>query len=85
MPDYLLRNIDERLALRIKEHARQRQVTINEAFLELIDSGLEHFQRLARDKQAQDPKQLDAVIVQWNDDEAGALAEAMKALERLPR
>ncbi len=85
MPDYLLRNIDERLALRIKEHARQRQVTINEAFLELIDSGLEHFQRQAREKQAQDHKELDAVIVQWNEDEAGALSEAMKALERLPR
>jgi hypothetical protein len=85
MPDYLLRNIDERLALRIKEHARQRQVTINEAFLELIDSGLEHFERLAREKQAQDHKQLDAVIVQWNEDEAGALADALKALERLPR
>ena len=85
MPDYLLRNIDERLALRIKEHARQRQVTINEAFIELIDSGLEHFQRIAREKQAQDHKELDAVIVQWNEDEAGAMAEAMKALERLPR
>lgn len=85
MPDYLLRNIDERLALRIKDHARQRQVTINEAFLELIDSGLEHFERLARERQAQDHKQLDAVIVQWNEDEAGALADALKALERLPR
>jgi hypothetical protein len=85
MPDFLLSNIDDRLAVRIKEHARQRQLTINQAFLELIESGLEHFERSAREKQTPDPKQLHAVIVHWNDEEAGALADALKALERLPR
>ena len=41
MPDYLVRGIDEKLAVRIKDYARDRQLTLNDGVLELLAAGLD--------------------------------------------
>jgi len=87
MPDFLVRNIDEKLAIRIKDYARDRGVTLNEGVLELIAAGLDS--RGAHAALSGNPNAGDGEVRtiggSWSSDEASAFAEAMRALERLPR
>lgn len=89
MPDYLVRNIDEKLAVRIKDYARDRAVTLNDAVLELIAAGLEsraaHVALTGGPRAAAVESEVRMLGGSWNADEAGAFAEAIRALERLPR
>jgi hypothetical protein len=89
MPDYLVRGIDEKLALRIKDYARDRQVTLNDGVLELISAGLDsRASRVALTGGAR-AEEIESEVRMlggsWNSDEASAFADALRALERLPR
>jgi hypothetical protein len=86
MPDFLLRNIDERLAIRIKEYAREKERPLNDALLTLLARGL--------DAEAMPGTQGGTRAVEgemrmlggsWSADEAGAFQEALRALERIPK
>lgn len=89
MPDYLVRGIDEKLAVRIKDYARDRQVTLNDGVLELISAGLNaRGSRVAltggtRAEEAE--REVRMLGGSWNSDEASAFADALRALEGLPR
>ncbi len=87
MPDYLVRSIDEKLAVRIKDYARDRGVTLNEGVLELLAAGLDS--RGAHAALAGDPNvgsgEVRTIGGSWSSDEASAFADAMRAMERLPR
>ena len=89
MPDYLVRGIEEKLALRIKDYARDRQVTLNDGVLELIAAGLDS--RAARvalsggARASDQTSQVHTIGGSWNSDEASAFADALRALEGLPR
>ena len=83
----MVRNIDEKLAVRIKDYARDRNVTLNEGVLELLTAGLDS--RGAHAALSGPPQAGDAEVRtiggSWSGDEAAAFAEAMRAMERLPR
>lgn len=89
MPDYLVRGIDEKLAVRIKDYARDRQVTLNEGVLELIEVGLDaRGSRVALSggaRAAELDREVRTLGGSWNSDEASAFADALRAMERLPR
>lgn len=89
MPDFLVRQIDERLAVQIKEHARLRQLTLNDALLELIQAGLKAHgspgAMAALHVATDDDLEPRVISTGWNSDEASALVDAIRALERLPR
>lgn len=89
MVDYLVRNIDEKLAVRIKDFARDRSVTLNDAVLELIAAGLDsraaHVALSGGSRALAGDSEVRMLGGSWNSDEAGAFAEAIRALERLPR
>lgn len=87
MPDYLVRSIDEKLAIRIKDYARDRGVTLNEGVLELLSAGLDSrgtYAALSGNPNSGDGE-VRTIGGSWSSEEAGAFAEAMRALERLPR
>lgn len=88
MPDFLLRNIDEPLAVRIKDYARDRKLTLSDALLELLRAGLAVRASHAAAASTLSPDGQGEVRMlggSWTSDEAGAFSEAIKALERLPR
>lgn len=89
MPDYLVRGIDAKLAVRIKDYARDRQLTLNDAVLELIGAGLDsraaHVALSGGARASDQSSEVHTIGGSWNSDEASAFADALRALEGLPR
>lgn len=80
MADFLLRDIDERVAERIKELARQKGWPLNDVILLLIKQAL----GLAEPEPAPVPGDIARLSGAWNEDEARAFQEAMAAMTSLP-
>lgn len=80
MADFLLRDIDERVAERIKEMARQKGWPLNDVILLLIKQAL----GLVDPEPAPVPGDIARLNGAWNDDEARAFQEAMTAMTSLP-
>ena len=80
MADFLLRDIDERVAERIKEIARQKGWPLNDVILLLLKQAL----GLVDPEPAPVPGDIARLTGAWNDDETKAFAEAMAAMTSLP-
>lgn len=80
MADFLLRDIDERVAERIKEMARQKGWPLNDVILLLIKQAL----GLVDPEPAPVPGDIARLTGAWSDDEARAFEEAMSAMTSLP-
>ncbi len=80
MADFLLRDIDERVADRIKELARQKGWPLNDVILLLVKQAL----GLAEPEPAPVPGDIARLTGAWNDDESRAFEEAMAAMSNLP-
>ena len=80
MADFLLRDIDERVAERIKEIARQKGWPLNDVILLLVKQAL----GLAEPEPPPVPGDIARLTGSWNDDESRAFQEAMAALNSLP-
>jgi len=80
MADFLLRDIDERMAERIKEMARQRGWPLNDVILLLLKQAL----GLVEPEPAPVPGDIARLSGAWSDDEARAFQEAMSAMSSLP-
>lgn len=89
MPDFMVRGIDEQLALRIKDYARDRQLTLNDGVLELIAAGLDsraaHVALSGGPRAEGSDREVRTIGGSWDSAEASAFADALRALERLPR
>ncbi len=80
MADFLLRDIDERVAERIKEIARQKGWPLNDVMLLLLKQAL----GIIEPEPAPVPGDIARLTGAWNDDEARAFQEAMAAMSSLP-
>lgn len=80
MADFLLRDIDERVAERIKEMARQKGWPLNDVMLLLLKQALGFIEP----EPAPVPGDIARLTGAWNDDEARAFQEAMAAMSNLP-
>jgi len=80
MADFLLRDIDERVAERIKELARQRGWPLNDVILHLVKQAL----GLAEPEPAPEPNDIARLMGAWDDAESRAFQEAMSAFTGLP-
>ena len=80
MADFLLRDIDERVAERIKEIARQKGWPLNDVMLLLLKQAL----GIIEPEPAPVPGDIARLTGAWNDDEARAFEEAMAAMSGLP-
>lgn len=80
MADFLLRDIDERVAERIKEIARQKGWPLNDVILLLVKQAL----GMAEPEPPPVPGDIARLTGAWNDDETKAFAAAMAAMTDLP-
>ena len=80
MADFLLRDIDERVAERIKEMARPRGWPLNDVILHLIKQAL----GLSEPEPAPVPGDIARLLGSWDDAETRAFNEAMSAFTTLP-
>jgi hypothetical protein len=80
MADFLLRDIDDKVAERIKELARQRGWPLNDVILHLVKQAL----GLAEPEPAPVPGDIARLTGAWDDAEARAFKEAMSAFTGLP-
>src|SRR6478609_2097633 len=80
MADFLLRDIDERVAERIKELARQRGWPLNDVILHLVKQAL----GLVDPEPAPEPNDIARLIGAWDDAESRAFQEAMSSFTSLP-
>ena len=80
MADFLLRDIDERVAERIKELARQRGWPLNDVILHLVKLAL----GLSEPEPAPVPGDIARLLGSWDDEETRAFNEAMNAFSGLP-
>ena len=80
MADFLLRDIDERVAERIKEMARQRGWPLNDVILHLLKQAL----GLSEPEPAPVPGDIARLLGSWDEEEARAFNEAMSAFTGLP-
>ena len=80
MADFLLRDIDERVAERIKELARQRGWPLNDVILHLVKQAL----GLSEPDPPAVPGDIARLLGAWDDAEARAFKEAMSAFTGLP-
>src|SRR4249919_2462525 len=80
MADFLLRDIDETVANRIKELARQKGWPLNDVILHLIKQAL----GLAGPDEAPVPGDIARLTGAWGDDETRAFEAAMRAFDGLP-
>lgn len=80
MADFLLRDIDERVAARIKELARQKGWPLNDVILHLVKQAL----GLAEPEPPAVPGDIARLTGAWKDEESQAFAEAMQAFSELP-
>lgn len=83
MPDVLIRGIDNEMAERIKEIARNNNMPINDVLLKLLRQALKlDAETLAVANPKQDIARLAGA---WDKDENEALRAAIAAFEQLPR
>jgi hypothetical protein len=80
MADFLLRDIDERVAERIKERARQRGWPLNDVILHLVKLAL----GLSEPEPAATPGDIARLLGSWDDAETRAFDEAVSAFSGLP-
>lgn len=80
MADFLLRDIDERVAGRIKELARQKGWPLNDVILHLIKQSL----GLAEPDPPAIPGDIARLNGAWRAEETKVFEEAMKAFAGLP-
>jgi hypothetical protein len=80
MADFLLRDIDERVADRVKEMARQRGWPLNDVLLHLVKQAL----GLVEPEPAPVPGDIARLMGAWDDSEATAFQAAMSAFTGLP-
>ncbi len=80
MADFLVRDIDERVAERLKELARQKGWPLNDVILHLLKQAL----GMAEPEPPPVPGDIARLRGAWNDDEARAFYEAMNAMSDLP-
>lgn len=80
MADFLLRDIDEQVAERIKEIARQRGWPLNDVILHLVKQAL----GLSEPDPGPVPGDIARLIGAWDDEEARAFKAAMSAFSGLP-
>ena len=80
MAYFLLRDIDERVAERIKEMARQRGWPLNDVILHLLKQAL----GLSEPEPAPVPGDIARLLGSWDEEEARAFNEAMSAFTGLP-
>jgi hypothetical protein len=80
MADFLLRDIDERVAERIKEMARQRGWPLNDVILHLVKQAL----GLSEPDPPAVPGDIARLLGAWDDAETRAFDEAMSAFTVLP-
>lgn len=80
MADFLLRDIDERVAERVKELARQRGWPLNDVLLHLIKQAL----GLSDPEPPPVPGDIARLLGSWDDEETRAFNEAMSAFSGLP-
>jgi hypothetical protein len=80
MADFLVRDIDEIMAERIKEMARQRGWPLNAVILHLIKQAL----GMAEPEPPPVPGDIARLTGAWADEEARAFEAAMKAFSGLP-
>jgi hypothetical protein len=78
--DFLLRDIDERVANRVKEIARQKGWPLNDVLLHLIKQSLGYVEP----EPAPVPGDIARLNGAWNDDESRAFMEAMNSFNQLP-
>ncbi len=80
MADFLVRDIDERVAERLKELARQKGWPLNDVILHLLRQAL----GLVEPEPPPVPGDIARLRGTWNDEEARAFEEAMQAINGLP-
>ena len=80
MADFLLRDIDERVAERIKEMARQKGWPLNDVILHLLKQAL----GLVEPEPAAVPGDIARLAGAWGDEESKAFEAAMQAFTGLP-
>lgn len=80
MADFLVRDIDERVAERLKELARQKGWPLNDVILQLLKQAL----GLVEPEPPPVPGDIARLRGAWSDDEARAFHEAMSAITDLP-
>ena len=80
MADFLVRDIDERVAERLKELARQKGWPLNDVILHLLKQAL----GMAEPEPPPVPGDIARLRGAWNDEEARAFYEAMNAMSGLP-
>lgn len=80
MADFLVRDIDERVAERLKELARQKGWPLNDVILNLLKQAL----GMAEPEPPPVPGDIARLRGAWNDEEARAFYEAMNAMSGLP-
>lgn len=80
MADFLLRDIDERIATRIKEIARRKGWPLNDVILHLVKQAL----GLAEPDPPPVPGDIARLTGAWRDEESRVFEEAMKAFTEMP-
>lgn len=87
MPDLLIRGIEDELAERIKNYARDRGMTINASVVEIIRGALSARPTTATASRALEiddsERELRVLGGSWSSDEARAFHEAIASLENL--
>jgi hypothetical protein len=78
--DFLLRDIDDRVANRVKELARQKGWPLNDVLLLLVKQAL----GMAEPDPAPIPGDIARLNGAWNEDESRAFMEAMNSFTELP-
>ena len=79
MPDFLIREIDNDIADRIKRIARDRGWPINDVILRLLKEALGMVE-----PEPPLPGDIARLSGAWQDEESRVMEEAMKAFQRLP-
>jgi hypothetical protein len=80
MADFLVRDIDERVAARLKELARQKGWPLNDVILHLLKQAL----GLVEPEPPPVPGDIARLRGTWNETEARVFREAMDAIHSLP-
>ncbi len=80
MPDFVLRNIDDSIAERIKALARERKCSINEVVMGLLRQGLGLGGNDFVQREIQDVARLAGT---WDSNEADAFRNALNAFEQV--
>lgn len=79
----MIRGIGDALAEKIKQHARERGLTLNQAVLELLELGLRGGPALSEPLVPM--QEMRILGGTWSAEEAQAFREALAAIEKLPK